>query len=435
MKLKSLPGVKVSLVAMTIILFWIFTNIRVGPGGWWRDTIHNDAKGYYAYLPAVFIYHDLNFNFYNYADSALQLNRSRCDYRLPHNGKPVNKYYAGVAVAQMPFFFAAHGYALADPQALADGYSYPYMYGICIAAIFYTILGLYLLNKILLLYNISTANRIITLWVTLFGTNLFQYTVGEPGMSHAYSFAFVALFAYHILLWLKTYRFKDLLIASFALGLIILIRPVNAMVVLFLPFLAGSANKLLDAAKQWAGSYKNIAATLFIPLAVFSIQLITYKIACGSFFVYSYGKETFDFLHAKVFAILFSYRKGLFVYTPVLLIAMVGIVFFVRQNLFKGISFFLAFLGVTYVLSSWWSWWYGGSFSGRPFIEYYPFLMIGFAVVINAFKHKVARGITVGVLVLLVALCQLQTWQYRHGYLHWDSMSKEWYWKNFFMVD
>ena len=27
--------------------------------------IESDAKGYYAYLPAVFIYHDLNFGFYN----------------------------------------------------------------------------------------------------------------------------------------------------------------------------------------------------------------------------------------------------------------------------------------------------------------------------------------------------------------------------------
>lgn len=435
MKLKSLPGVKLSLVAMTIILFWVFTNIRVGPGGWWRDTIHNDAKGYYAYLPAVFIYHDLNFNFYNYADSALQFNRNLCNYRLLQNGKAVNKYYSGVAVAQIPFFFAAHGYALVDPEALADGYSYPYMYVICLAAIFYTILGLYLLNKILLLYNISTTNRIITLWVTLFGTNLFQYTVGEPGMSHVYSFAFVALFVYHVLLWLQSYRFKNLVVASIALGMIILIRPVNILVVLFLPFLAGSSQNFIAAAKQWVSNYRNIAITLLAPPAIFSIQLIIYKIACGHFFVYSYGGETFDFLHAKIFAILFSYKKGLFLYTPVLLIAMGGLIIFLRQNPFKGISFFLAFLGVTYVLSSWWSWWYGGSFSGRPFIEYFPLLMIGFAVVLNAMKNRIAKGITIVLLVAMVALCQLQTWQYRHGYLHWDSTTVEMYWGNFFIVD
>jgi hypothetical protein len=431
MKLKSLPGVKLSLVAMTIILFWVFTNIRVGPGGWWRDSIHNDAKGYYAYLPAVFIYNDLNFNFFTYADSALQLNKSPCDYRLIQHDKHVNKYYAGVAVAQMPFFFASHAYALADPDARADGYSYPYIYGICLAAIFYSILGLYLLNKILLLYNISVANRIITLWVTLFGTNLFQYTVGEPGMSHAYSFAFVALFVYHVLLWLKTNRFKNLVVASLALGIIMLIRPVNIMVVLFLPFLAGSAKAFGVVAKQWISSYKNVVVAIAVPLSVFSIQLIIYKIACGHFFVYSYGGETFDFLHAKIFAILFSYKKGLFVYTPVLLIAMFGLILFLRQSLFKGISFFLAFLGVTYVLSSWWSWWYGGSFSGRIYIEYFPFLMIGFATVLNAIKNKIARGVTISVLVVLVAVCQLQTWQYRHGYIHWDSMTKEMYWDAF----
>lgn len=29
----------------------------------WDRMISSDGKGYYAYLPAVFIYHDLNFGF------------------------------------------------------------------------------------------------------------------------------------------------------------------------------------------------------------------------------------------------------------------------------------------------------------------------------------------------------------------------------------
>ena len=29
---------------------------------WWQRPIVNDAMGYYAYLPAFFIYHDLTFN-------------------------------------------------------------------------------------------------------------------------------------------------------------------------------------------------------------------------------------------------------------------------------------------------------------------------------------------------------------------------------------
>ena len=31
----------------------------------WKHTIESDGKGYYAYLPAIFIYHDLSFSFIN----------------------------------------------------------------------------------------------------------------------------------------------------------------------------------------------------------------------------------------------------------------------------------------------------------------------------------------------------------------------------------
>ena len=31
----------------------------------WKHILEADAKGYYAYLPATFIYHDLNFGFFD----------------------------------------------------------------------------------------------------------------------------------------------------------------------------------------------------------------------------------------------------------------------------------------------------------------------------------------------------------------------------------
>ena len=31
----------------------------------WKEIIRVDGKGYYAYLPAVFIYHDLNLGFFD----------------------------------------------------------------------------------------------------------------------------------------------------------------------------------------------------------------------------------------------------------------------------------------------------------------------------------------------------------------------------------
>jgi hypothetical protein len=55
-----------------------------------------------------------------------------------------------------------------------------------------------------------------------------------------------------------------------------------------------------------------------------SLQSIIYYLQSGYFFVYSYGREGFNFLDSHMIDILYSYKKGLFVYTPVTLIAMYG---------------------------------------------------------------------------------------------------------------
>ena len=47
---------------LLLVCLWTSANLN-----WGKDrqkyVIISDGKGYYAYLPAVFIYHDLNFNF------------------------------------------------------------------------------------------------------------------------------------------------------------------------------------------------------------------------------------------------------------------------------------------------------------------------------------------------------------------------------------
>jgi len=37
----------------------------------------------------------------------------------------------------------------------------------------------------------------------------------------------------------------------------------------------------------------------------------------------------------------------------------------------------------------------------------------------------------IGLVFLLIVFCQIQTYQYRYGYLHWQDMNKELYWDLF----
>lgn len=53
-----------SVVLIMISMLGITSNINWG-GNNWKTVLESDAKGYYAYLPAVFIYNDPNFGFFD----------------------------------------------------------------------------------------------------------------------------------------------------------------------------------------------------------------------------------------------------------------------------------------------------------------------------------------------------------------------------------
>jgi hypothetical protein len=88
---------------------------------------------------------------------------------------------------------------------------------------------------------------------------------------------------------------------------------------------------------------------------------------------------------------------------------------------------------ITYILSSWWSWWYGGSFSGRPYVDFGIIFLILLMSVLNHLKG-IKLYFTSILLIALVALCQIQTYQYRYYLIHWEDMTKEKYWEVFLKI-
>lgn len=412
------------------VCFFITTNIHWGKNKW-QNIIEADARGYYAYLPAVFIYHDLNFNFYDSIEKVKYYNSNwTSDFRAKAEGKTVNKYFCGTAIAQAPFFLAAHALTILTGND-ADGYSQIYMLFITIAALFYLLIGMLFTDKLLLLYNIKNKNRIIVLIAILFGTNLFFYSVCEMGMSHVYSFAFISMFCYYTKKYFNDLQGKNLFICFVLAGFIFLIRPVNLLILLVIPFLAESGHKLVQGISELRNKRNFVLSGITSMFLIIGIQFIIYKLSTGNFCVDSYPGENFDFKHPDFLKILFSYKKGLFLYTPVYLISLLGLWSLYKNNKFEFFTFFLFFITLTFVLSSWWNWWYGGSFSSRVYVEYLPL----FAILLGVLLENTKRGllkITLPILIfLLIALCQFQTYQYRYYIIHWEEMTKEKYWDVF----
>ena len=103
--------VDISVIVLFVIISittLVSSNLNWGKNHW-RGIIESDGKGYYAYLPAIFIYKDLNFGFFDEIEKEKYYNQNLYyDYRAQANGVTINKYYCGTALAELPFFVLAH---------------------------------------------------------------------------------------------------------------------------------------------------------------------------------------------------------------------------------------------------------------------------------------------------------------------------------------
>lgn len=425
MKLLQKYTADFTLVLIGCITLWLNFNMNWSER-YWKGIVESDAKGYYAYLPAIFIYNDLNFGFFEATEGGKYYDEHLfCDYRANYKGQHINKFFVGTAVAQAPFFMVTHYMLVND----GDGYGKSYAYMVAAAAMFYMLLGLYLLNRTLRILSIISWQRALLLSVIYFGTNLFCYTIVEPGMSHVYSFAFVNLFVLLSVRWLTEGRHHLLLPLGLTLGMIFLIRPVNGLVIFSLPLLAVVKGKWRWNDWFQPEFWKHMTLGFLGFLVIGGIQLIIYKISTGSWWAESYPNENFDFGQMKFIDFLISYRKGLFLYTPVYFVAfLLGLTYGrARFNVFWAFFFSI----VVYVLSSWWNWYYGGSFSSRVMVEYLPFFAVALALGWSALKIDWLKRTVPLVLVALTLLCQIQTYQYRVGSIHWSEMTKDEFWRVF----
>lgn len=270
----------------------------------------------------------------------------------------------------------------------------------------------------------------------VFGTSMIHYVNYESLFSHVYSFFAITGFLYFARMYFTTSKLKYFLWACLFFGIVILLRQVNGIVLIALPFIAGSSNNFRSGLVHL---YKN-KLHLFIGvggvICVFSVQLILWYLQTRSFLIYSYQGESFDFTNPQFLSILFSYKKGLFIYTPILFFAILGVfVYLKRRNFYASATWLLFFLGVTYILSSWWSWFYGCSFGLRAYIDFYALFFIPIGLFFSALKKWMYFIPVTCVVFLTIPLAVIQTYQYNEFILHWIDMDKEKYWKVFLKTD
>ncbi len=372
----------------------------------------------------MFIDKDLSLNFIT-PENKIQYNGIKYAYVDDQKGNHILKYSMGMSVLYAPFFFAAH--FLAEPLGYPrDGFSAIYQLFIEFSGLFYILIGLWYLRK-LLLHFYSEKIVVFTLLFVFFGTNLLCYSTIEPAMSHAYTFSLFSVFLYYVFEFYRKATLKNTIVLALCFGLIVLVRPLNVFFVL--PLLLFNIYNFRDLKTRFSFfivHYK-YALTFFVIVSLVILpQFLYYKYVTGSYLVFSYGKEGFFFNHPHLLDILLCFRKGWLIYTPIMAFALYGIWSMRKQpvNGFK-LSILILLPLYLYLVSSWWCWWYGGSFGQRSLIDVYPLLALPLAAFIYQMQDfsKIKKQIIYSVMGLLLVLNIFQTVQYKYNIIDYDGMT------------
>ncbi len=430
---KDFRFLKQALPELLVVL--IFALLTQTPAAKVDVVIKSDAAGYYDYLPALFIYHD--FVRKNRPESLYPTLYKRIDkkaFYVDYKGFKVDKYPVGTALLQGPFFLAAY-WSTPLHEHPAGGYEKPFQHAVQAATLFYLFVGLIFLRKILELYQIRKPAILFSQILLVFATPVTNYANFDAGFSHVYSFFALTAFFYFVRAFFTRYRVKNFFGACAFLGLILLLRQINVLVIFFVPFLAGSLENLKKGMSLLFHKPSVLVKGLFLTTGLFFIQCLAWYFQTGHFLLYSYQGEGFHFLNPQIVNILFSYKKGLFVYTPVLFLSLFGLAWLVWQRKYYQFFAWLAFfLFITYVFSSWHSWEYGASYGSRVYIDYYAIFFILFALLIDRAPWFLSEGIIL-VSLLAIPVNLVQSYQYKNYILHWTDMNKERYWKVFLKTD
>ncbi len=378
----------------------------------WNSVLTYDPLGYYSYLPAVFIHHDIRPGAWaEEIHKKYGLDIAANNY-VPSPAGPVMKYPCGLAMMEAPFFLAAHFFVKATGGE-ADGFSKPYQFAVSMGGLCAAFIGLFFTRKSLRRYFSEGATAAALLLLAL-GTNWYHYARWDFAHTHLWLFAVLAA-----LVW-KTIRFYEKPALGPAvwigalLGLATVTRPTE-LAAIVIPLFWGmelSPKGLTERLSFFQKNWQLLFAAVASAVAVCLPQLIYWKIASGQFLFYSYPGQTFSFLHPHLRQGIFSFRKGWLVYTPVMAFALWGFWFLWknRRELFSAIALFA---GLTiWLVFSWDIWWYGGSFGQRAMVQSYALLVFPLAAFLQfALKSEGRRTGFSLVAAFLIFLNLFQSWQ------------------------
>lgn len=340
-------------------------------------TISWDVSGYYLYLPAAFIYHDIRqMKWWDDIEKKYHPGPGAGQDFQHFSGNNVIKYPMGQALQYLPWFAVAQ--VLARPLGYpADGFSLPYQAALSWGSLLVAFLGLWLLRRILLRYFNDGVVAAVLVSIT-FGSNYLEYASITGAMTHNWLFTLNCLLLYATIRFYEKPGYALATIIGLLVGWAVLTRPTEIISAL-IPLLWGVYSRETLRARMvfFRTHWRLMLAALLRAVAMISLQLLYWKYTSGQWVVYSYGDQGFTWFPPHIEDVLWSARAGWLVYSPMMLFAVAGM-FLLRGRFSKVFPAVVCYcLIALYITSAWDIWWYGGSLGQRAMVQAYPFWAFG----------------------------------------------------------
>ncbi len=338
--------------------------------------LHADTFGYFSYLHSICFDHDLvlanEYAIFNVKETG-----------LTESGASHTLYAVGPAVAWLPFYAITHVALLGaglvfDLPWRADGLSLPYQYSARWGTAFWLLLALFLLYREMTGRFSVPAVRFGLLGAVVATPAAYYATVGLT-MAHGLAAAWACVCFVGALAALRTGRPRDWVWCGGALGMLMMSRW-QAVAFALLPLLVGLVRIARDRLEVKAASLGLLAG-----LVAFLPQMIIWKLQYGVWvwIPHYYGARAsvrwFDPSTAHWQDILWSANKGLFVWTPLTLVCLFGLVLTLRRTPLVALGGGLVFVSTVILGSSTPDWHGSDAFGSRKFDLMLPFFAWGLA--------------------------------------------------------
>jgi hypothetical protein len=220
----------------------------------------------------------------------------------------------------------------------------------------------------------------------------------EPDMSHGLSMALIAALFYYLE---KARRTADRHWGTWAAigaltGLTVAVRVPDALVVIAVGWAALSVIPANKASSTRASTAQILGCSVAFLAALglaFLPQLLVWKALYGSYLLIPKNTtyEHMNWFKPDVLGYLFSTRRGIFIWTPLLLPATVGLIAGLRNGPPILRYAFLVLVAAVYFNSSLPAWWLGCSFSERRMVDYAVVFALGLGYLLSLRPAWVSR--------------------------------------------